>query len=66
MDCVAYFVDEGFYKTVQLLKAEVVNTYDRTKQYLAYDKELSGGIFPGSRLPLREQYKHCEFTIVSE
>ena len=66
MDCIAYFVDESFYKTVLLLKAEVVNTSDRTKQYLAYDKELSGGVFPGSRLPLRERYKHCEFTIVSE
>lgn len=45
------------------IKAEVINTYARTKQNLAYDKELSGGIFPGSRLPLSERYKHCDFEL---
>lgn len=63
IDCLSYFVDEGFYEMGMRHKAEVLNTYDRTRQYLAYDKELSGGIFSGSDLPYAERYKHCEFEI---
>lgn len=63
IDCLSYFADEGFYEIGMRHKAEVLNTYDRTRQYLAYDKELSGGIFSGSDLPYAERYKHCEFEI---
>lgn len=66
IDCVSYFVDESFYDTVQLLQAEVINTYDRTRQHLAYDKELSGGIFSASGLRPSERYKACDFEIAPQ
>jgi len=63
--CLSYFVDddEEFYEMGMKHKAEILNTYDRTRQYLTFDRELSGGIFPGSSLPYAERYKHCGFEI---
>ena len=66
IDCLSYFAGEGFYEMGMRHKAEVLNTYDRTRQYLAYDKELSGGVFSGSNLPYAERYKHCKFKIQSQ
>jgi len=63
LECLSYFVDEGFYEMAMKLKAEIVNTYDRAQQYLTFDKELSGGIFSGSKLPYAERYKHCNFEL---
>jgi hypothetical protein len=63
MECVSSFVGDELYNVLQRLKAEVVNTYDRTRQYLDYDKELSGGVFSGSGLPINQTYKLCDFAV---
>jgi len=65
MECVNYFMRDQLYDVTQRLKAEVINTYERTKKYLAYDKELSGGVFSLSNLPFDESYKLCNFAIQS-
>ena len=64
IDCVVYVDAEGFYDMVQLLQAEILNTYERTTQHLIYDKKLSGGIFSASGLSPSERYKACDFQIV--
>ena len=66
IDCVHHFKREKLHRTVSLLKAEVLNTQERTKAYIVYDKKLSGGVLFLSTLPLGERYKLCEFEIVSE
>ena len=65
MECVNYFMRDEIYDVTQRLKAEVINTYERTKKYLAYDKELSGGVFSLSNLPFDESYKLCDFEVQS-
>jgi len=66
MECVNYFMRDEIYEVTQRLKAEVMNTYDRTKKYLAYDKELSGGVFALSDLPFDESYKLCDFELAPQ
>ena len=63
MDCLNYFMRDEIYQVTQRLKAEVINTYDRAKKYLAYDEELIGGIFSASDLPFDETHQLCEFEI---
>ena len=65
MACVHHFMPEEFYEATRRLKAEIINTYDRTKKYLAYDEELIGGIFWLPSLPRDERYKLCDFEIQS-
>ncbi|HAD09678.1 MAG TPA: hypothetical protein DCF62_09370, partial [Porticoccaceae bacterium] len=40
MGCVHHFMPDEFYEATRRLKAEIINTYDRAKKYLAYDEEL--------------------------
>lgn len=63
IECLYYVNEDNAHKVLLSLRAETLNTYERSKKYLAYDKNLSGKTFSLSRLPLSEHFKLCDFEI---
>ena len=62
-ECLWYVGGENANELRKSLKAEILNTLARSRQYLEYDKLLAGNFFSLSRLPLDEHYKLCDFEL---
>lgn len=62
IECLFYVSDNPREQALSL-RAEVLNTYARSRQYFKFDSQLAGKITSASDLPLDEHYKLCDFEL---